>query len=178
MVSQSQELVIQGDFNRKIVIKERERKRVQEMLKAMNPSEKTIVFCANQAHAALVRDLINQESESAAVDYCVRVTANDGAIGETYLKQFQDNEKSIPTILTTSQKLSTGVDARNVRNIVLMRPVNNMIEFKQIIGRGTRVYEGKHYFTVRYRDPLRISIYYGYYHQEDLRRTIKMKDLN
>jgi type I restriction enzyme R subunit len=53
-----------------------------------------------------------------------------------------------PTILTTSQKLSTGVDARNVRNIVLMRPVNNMIEFKQIIGRGTRVYEGKHYFTV------------------------------
>jgi len=82
------------------------------------------------------------------VDYCVRVTANDGAIGETYLKQFQDNEKSIPTILTTSQKLSTGVDARNVRNIVLMRPVNNMIEFKQIIGRGTRVYEGKHYFTV------------------------------
>ena len=137
-----------GDFNRKIEIKERERKLVQEMLKAINPSEKTIVFCANQAHAALVRDLINQESENAAVDYCVRVTANDGAIGETYLKQFQDNEKSIPTILTTSQKLSTGVDARNVRNIALMRPVNNMIEFKQIIGRGTRVYEGKHYFTV------------------------------
>jgi len=145
---ESGKLYTEGDFNRKIVIKERERKRVQEMLKAMNPSEKTIVFCANQAHAALVRDLINQESENAAVDYCVRVTANDGAIGETYLKQFQDNEKSIPTILTTSQKLSTGVDARNVRNIALMRPVNNMIEFKQIIGRGTRVYEGKHYFTV------------------------------
>ena len=96
----------------------------------------------------IVRPLINQEAKNTAVDYCVRVTANDGAIGETYLKQFQDNEKSIPTILTTSQKLSTGVDARNVRNIVLMRPVNNMIEFKQIIGRGTRVYEGKHYFTV------------------------------
>jgi len=145
---ESGKLYTESDFNRKIVIKERERKRVQEMLKAMNPAEKTIVFCANQAHAAMVRDLINQESENAAVDYCVRVTANDGAIGETYLKQFQDNEKSIPTILTTSQKLSTGVDARNVRNIVLMRPVNNMIEFKQIIGRGTRVYEGKHYFTV------------------------------
>ena len=145
---ESGKLYTEGDFNRKIVIKERERKRVQEMLKAMNPTEKTIVFCANQNHAALVRDLINQESENTAVDYCVRVTANDGAIGETYLKQFQDNEKSIPTILTTSQKLSTGVDARNVRNIVLMRPVNNMIEFKQIIGRGTRVYEGKHYFTV------------------------------
>ncbi|MDC0055134.1 DEAD/DEAH box helicase family protein [Pseudomonadota bacterium] len=145
---ESGKLYTEGDFNRKIVIKEREQKRVQEMLKAMNPSEKTIVFCANQAHAALVRDLINQESENTAVDYCVRVTANDGAIGETYLKQFQDNEKSTPTILTTSQKLSTGVDARNVRNIVLMRPVNNMIEFKQIIGRGTRIYEGKHYFTV------------------------------
>ena len=145
---ESGKLYVEADFNRKIVIKEREQKRVQEMLKAMNPSEKTIVFCANQAHAAMVRDLINQESDNIAVDYCVRVTANDGAIGETYLKQFQDNEKSIPTILTTSQKLSTGVDARNVRNIVLMRPVNNMIEFKQIIGRGTRVYEGKHYFTV------------------------------
>lgn len=145
---ESGKLYTEGDFNRKIVIKERERKRVQEMLKAMNPSEKTIVFCANQAHAALVRDFINQESDNTSIDYCVRVTANDGAIGETYLKQFQDNEKSIPTILTTSQKLSTGVDARNVRNIVLMRPVNNMIEFKQIIGRGTRVYEGKHYFTV------------------------------
>ena len=145
---ESGKLYVEADFNRKIVIKEREQKRVQEMLKAVNPSEKTIVFCANQAHAAMVRDLINQESDNTAVDYCVRVTANDGAIGETYLKQFQDNEKSIPTILTTSQKLSTGVDARNVRNIVLMRPVNNMIEFKQIIGRGTRVYEGKHYFTV------------------------------
>src|SRR5690606_17676873 len=67
---------------------------------------------------------------------------------ERFLKQFQDNEKTIPTILTTSQKLSTGVDARNVRNIVLMRPVNSMIEFKQIIGRGTRLYDGKDYFTV------------------------------
>ncbi len=76
------------------------------------------------------------------------MTANDGALGEVYLRDFQDNEKSIPTILTTSQKLSTGVDARNVRNIVLMRPVNSMIEFKQIIGRGTRLYDGKDYFTI------------------------------
>ena len=80
--------------------------------------------------------------------YCVRVTADDGAIGEQFLRDFQDNEKTIPTILTTSQKLSTGVDARNVRNIVLMRPVNSMIEFKQIIGRGTRLYDGKDYFTI------------------------------
>src|SRR5579871_6780016 len=81
-------------------------------------------------------------------NYCQRVTANDGDLGEQYLRDFQDNEKSIPTILTTSQKLSTGVDARNIRNIVLMRPINSMIEFKQIIGRGTRLYDGKDYFTI------------------------------
>lgn len=138
----------EGDFHRKIVIEDRERFRVKEMLAAINQNEKTIVFCANQAHAALIRDLINQEAESASVDYCVRVTANDGANGEIYLRQFQDNDKSIPTILTTSQKLTTGVDARNVRNVVLLRPINSMIEFKQIIGRGTRLFEGKHYFTI------------------------------
>jgi len=136
------------DFNKKIIIEERERRRVQDMLAAINPKEKTIVFCASQAHAGMVRDLINKESDSNRVDYCVRVTANDGALGDTYLKQFQDNDKTIPTILTTSQKLSTGVDARNVRNIVLLRPVNSMIEFKQIIVRGTRLFEGKHFFTI------------------------------
>ena len=136
------------DWNVTIEIEERERRLVQEMLARINPNEKTIVFCANQAHAALIRDLINQESSSSSVDYCVRVTANDGAMGETHLRNFQDNEKEIPTILTTSQKLSTGVDARNIRNIVLMRIVNSMIEFKQIIGRGTRLWEGKDYFTV------------------------------
>ena len=78
----------------------------------------------------------------------MRVTADDGERGEQALRDFQDNEKTIPTILTTSQKLSTGVDARNIRNIVLLRPVNSMIEFKQIIGRGTRLYDGKDYFTI------------------------------
>ena len=138
----------ESDFNKKIVIEARERKRVQDLLAAINQKEKTIVFCANQAHAALIRDIINQEADSTSIDYCVRVTANDGKIGDTYLNQFKDNEKLLPTILTTSQKLTTGVDARNVRNIVLLRPVNNMIEFKQIIGRGTRLFEGKHYFTI------------------------------
>ena len=110
--------------------------------------EKTLVFCATQDHAAAVRDLVNQMKTSKDPDYCVRVTANDGARGDQFLREFQDNEKSIPTILTTSQKLSTGVDACNVRNIVLMRPVGSMIEFKQIIGRGTRLYDGKDYFTI------------------------------
>lgn len=138
----------ESDFNKIIFIEEREKKRVLDMLESINPNEKTIVFCANQAHAAKIRDLINQHSSSKAVDYCVRVTANDGAIGDMHLRHFQDNDKTLPTILTTSQKLSTGVDALNVRNIVLMRPVTSMIEFKQIIGRGTRLYEGKHYFTI------------------------------
>ncbi|MBI5006193.1 MAG: DEAD/DEAH box helicase family protein [Nitrosomonadales bacterium] len=137
------------DFNRSIEIVEREKYRVKLFMESINQREKTLVFCANQAHALLVRDLINQvKTVSTDPLYCVRVTANDGALGEQYLRDFQDNEKSIPTILTTSQKLSTGVDARNVRNIVLMRPINSMIEFKQIIGRGTRLYDGKDYFTI------------------------------
>ncbi len=139
---------LEKDFNRKIVIPERERYRVKLFMSLIDQREKTLVFCANQEHAALVRDIINQEKTSTDPLYCVRVTSNDGAQGDQYLKDFQDNEKTIPTILTTSQKLSTGVDARNIRNIVLLRPVNSIIEFKQIIGRGTRLYEGKDFFTV------------------------------
>lgn len=136
------------DFNKIIEIKAREAKRVQVYMDEVNQNEKTIIFCATQIHAAAVRDLVNQYKTSKDPDYCVRVTANDGEIGETFLLQFQDNEKTIPTVLTTSQKLSTGVDARNIRNIVLMRPVNSMIEFKQIVGRGTRLFDGKEYFTI------------------------------
>lgn len=136
------------DFNRIIEIKEREAKRVRIVLDEINQNEKTIIFCATQDHALAVRDLVNQMKDSNEPNYCVRVTANDGARGEQYLREFQDNEKTIPTILTTSQKLSTGIDARNIRNIVLMRPINSMIEFKQIIGRGTRLFDGKEYFTI------------------------------
>jgi type I restriction enzyme, R subunit len=138
----------EADFNRIIEIKEREKKRVEIFMSQIDQREKTLVFCANQAHALAVRDLVNQVKTSTDPNYCHRVTANDGALGEQHLRDFQDNEKTIPTILTTSQKLSTGVDARNIRNIVLMRPINSMIEFKQIIGRGTRLYDGKDYFTI------------------------------
>jgi type I restriction enzyme R subunit len=136
------------DYGRKIIIDQVERFRVKKFLNEINQNHKTLVFCATQAHAAAIRDLINQESESKNTEYCQRVTADDGKMGEQALKYFQDNEKSIPTILTTSQKLSTGVDAPEIRNIVLLRPVNSMIEFKQIIGRGTRLFDGKDYFTV------------------------------
>jgi type I restriction enzyme R subunit len=138
----------ESEFNRAIIIREREAHRVKLFMELIDQKQKTLVFCATQDHALMVRDLINQVKTSSDPDYCHRVTANDGALGEQYLKTFQDNEKTIPTILTTSQKLSTGVDARNIRNIVLMRPVNSMIEFKQIIGRGTRLYDGKDYFTI------------------------------
>lgn len=151
----------ESDFNRIIEIKAREEKRVKLFMSLIDQREKTLVFCATQDHAAAIRDLINQYKSSKDPNYCVRVTANDGELGEQYLRDFQDNERSIPTILTTSQKLSTGVDARNIRNIVLLRPVNSIVEFKQIVGRGTRLFEGKNFFTIydfvnaseRFKDP-------------------------
>ena len=138
------------DFNRLggIQIKEREAERVRTFLSEMNPMHKTIVFCTTQAHALLVRNIINELKSVQSPNYCHRVTANDGGIGETHLANFQDNENEFPVILTTSRKLSTGVDAQQVRNIVLMRKIKSRIEFKQIIGRGTRLAAGKNYFTI------------------------------
>lgn len=136
------------DYGRKIIIQQVEAYRVKKFLEIINQSQKSLVFCATQKHAALIRDLINQYSKSTSTNYCHRVTADDGKIGEQHLRDFQDNEKSIPTILTTSQKLSTGVDAPELRNIVLLRPVDSMVEFKQIVGRGTRLFDGKDYFTL------------------------------
>ncbi len=141
-------LYTEPDFNKIIEMKQREARRVKIFMEEIDQKEKTLVFCATQDHALAVRDLVNQMKTSTDPNYCQRVTANDRELGEQYLREFQDNEKTIPTILTTSQKLSTGVDARNIRNIVLMRPINSMIEFKQIIGRGTRLYDGKDYFTI------------------------------
>ncbi len=134
-----------SEFNVPIEIQERKKIRVEIFMREIDQSQKMLVFCATQAHALLVRDLINQAKSSSDPNYCVRVTANDGNEGERFLRIFQDNEKTIPTILTTSQKLSTGVD---VRNIVLLRHINSMIKFKQIVGRGTRLFDGKDYFTV------------------------------
>ncbi|MBQ2215972.1 MAG: DEAD/DEAH box helicase family protein, partial [Prevotella sp.] len=135
-------------YNGRIQIKERDEHRVEELLNKIDPDEKTIIFCATQKHAMIVRDMVNKHKRRPASNYCERVTADDGEVGEATLRAFQNNEKLLPTILTTSYKLSTGVDARNVRNIVLMRPVNNIVEFKQIIGRGTRLFDKKYYFTI------------------------------
>lgn len=138
----------QEEQHRTIVLPDVDKHRVQVLMESINQNEKTIVFCENQNHALAVRNYINQIADSKSVDYCHRVTADEGKIGERHLNEFQDNQRSVPTILTTSQKLSTGVDAPEVRHVVLMRVVRSMVEFKQIIGRGTRLYDGKDYFTV------------------------------
>lgn len=141
-----------SDFNHGIYLPEREERMAEIMLDHINPEHKTIVFCADEKHAAMIRDAVNKYKDTSGLgahaDYCVRITASEAEIGEQYLREFRDNDKQIPTIVTTSRKLSTGVDSRNVRYIVLMRKVGSMVEFKQIIGRGTRIYDGKDYFTI------------------------------
>ena len=137
----------------RILIEERDRHFVLELFDGgrMPLDQKAIVFCATQEHAARIANLIREEAKRrgvGAAHYCERVTAADGAIGEQYLREFRNSENVVPTILTTSQKLSTGVDACNVRAIVLFKEVKGMVEFKQIIGRGTRRYDGKPYFTI------------------------------
>ena len=136
------------EFNRRIVIRSREVARTRIFMEQMNSMEKTLVFCQSQEHALEIRDIINRLKTIPDPNYCHRVTADDGDIGDRWLLAFQDNEKAVPVILTTSEKLSTGVDALNIRNIVLLRQITSMIEFKQIIGRGTRLFDGKDYFTV------------------------------
>ena len=136
------------DFDNKIVVDERTELVAKAILENINPLEKTIIFCTNQNHALTMRDMINKHKTVADPYYCVRVTSDEGKAGRDLLERFQDNDRDIPTILTSSQMLTTGVDARNVRNIVLDRSIGSMVEFKQIIGRGTRVFDGKDYFTI------------------------------
>ncbi len=143
-----QELYEIKDFERKITLPKRTDLISKTILKHIGKMDKTIVFCANQLHALDVRDGINKYKSVSDPDYCVRVTSDEGVIGRQFLERFQDNTKDTPVILTSSQMLTTGVDARNVKNIVLTAPIGSMVEFKQIIGRGTRLYEGKDFFTI------------------------------
>lgn len=143
-----QDLYKVEDYDRKIIIDERTELVAKVILQNINPLEKTIVFCENQNHALTMRDMINKHKKVKDPLYCVRVTSDEGKIGRELLEKFQDNDKDIPTIITSSQMLTTGVDARNVRNVVLDRSIGSMVEFKQIVGRGTRVFEGKDHFTI------------------------------
>lgn len=136
------------DFERKLTLPQRTDLIARSILQHISSMQKTIVFCANQDHALDLRDAINKHKAVNDPHYCVRITSDEGKIGRNFLEQFQDNDKDVPVILTSSKMLTTGVDARNVRNIVLTVPVGSMVEFKQIIGRGTRVFEGKDFFTI------------------------------
>ena len=143
-----QDLYQVEDYDRKIIVDQRTELVANAILQNINPLAKTIVFCENQNHALTMRDMINKYKTVKDPHYCVRVTSDEGKAGRELLEKFQDNDKDIPTIVTSSQMLTTGVDARNVRNVVLDRTIGSMVEFKQIVGRGTRVFEGKDYFTI------------------------------
>ncbi|WP_417659146.1 EcoAI/FtnUII family type I restriction enzme subunit R [Pseudidiomarina sp.] len=136
------------DYDRKITVDDRTDLVAKAIVDHIKPLDKTIVFCEDQNHALTMRDMINKYKKIKDPHYCVRVTSDEGKVGRELLEKFQDNDKDIPTILTSSQMLTTGVDARNVRNVVLDRTVGSMVEFKQIVGRGTRVFDGKDYFTI------------------------------
>lgn len=144
------------DFERKIVLRARTRAiagYIARYLKRIGPYSKTLVFCVDQEHAQAMRDELVEACPDQVRkdrDYVCRVTSDEAGVGKTHLSKFQDINGSIPTILTTSEMLTTGVDAPTVRVIVLVRVVGSISTFKQIIGRGTRLCEakGKFFFDI------------------------------
>ncbi len=124
-----------------------------EFLKKTDRFAKTIVFCVDQEHADEMRRTLNNLNADLVrqhPDYVCRVTSDEGGVGRGHLSNFQDVERRTPVILTTSQMLTTGVDAPTVQNVVLVRVIHSMTDFKQIIGRGTRVRDdyGKLFFSI------------------------------
>ena len=145
-----------GDFDRIVALKARTEaiaKSVTDFLRNTDPFDKTIVFCVDQEHADQMRQAINNLSPDLArdyPDYAVRIVADEGDVGRGYLSRFQELETRTPTVVTTSKLLTTGVDIQTCKNIVIARVINSMTEFKQIIGRGTRVRAdyGKLWFSI------------------------------
>ncbi|OHE07934.1 MAG: DEAD/DEAH box helicase, partial [Sulfurimonas sp. RIFOXYC2_FULL_36_7] len=142
------QIVALEQFEKQVVIPKRTELIAKTILENMNAMDKTIVFCVNQKHAMDMKVAIDKFKTVKDNNYCVRVTSDEGDIGREFLEMFQNNDRDIPAILTSSKMLTTGVDAKNVRNVVLTAPIKSMTEFKQIIGRGTRVFEGKDFFTI------------------------------
>ncbi len=142
------------DFDRTLILTQRTElvaRRVWEYLKATDPMAKTIVFCDDQPHAERMRQaLVNLIPEAAANRrYVMRITGDDKD-GKAQLAYFIDNDEPYPVIATTSRLLATGVDAKTCKLIVLDQTINSMTQFKQILGRGTRIREdyNKLYFTI------------------------------
>ena len=152
------EMYITSDFERRIALRARTEavaRHLTEFLKKTDRLAKTIVFCVDQEHASEMRAALNNLNADLVKqhpNYVCRVTADEGDIGKGFMQKFQDVETDCNShiILTTSQLLTTGLDAPTCRNIVLLRLVNSMVEFKQIIGRGTRVRDdyGKLWFNI------------------------------
>lgn len=159
------------DFDKILVHKKRTKAIAQHLsnyLRHSNPLDKTIIFCVNQPHADRMRSELHELNKDLVAvygdDYICRITSDEGTTGKGLLAQFQDIESRTPVIVTTSEMLTTGVDAPTVKNVVIMRSVGNMTTFKQIIGRGTRleISKKKLFFTVldytgwasaQFRDP-------------------------
>lgn len=144
------------DFEKMVALRARTEtiaRHLTDFLKKSDRFAKTIVFCVDQEHASEMRQALNNLNSDLAAqypDYVCRVTSDEGEIGQGHLGRFQDVDTKVPTILTTSQLLTTGVDAPTCKNVVLARLVGTMSEFKQIIGRGTRVRDdyGKLWFNI------------------------------
>jgi type I restriction enzyme, R subunit len=141
-------IVTLEQFEKEVIIPKRTELIAKTILNQINPMDKTIIFCVNQKHAMDMKIAIDKYKTIKDNNYCVRVTSDEGDLGRKFLEDFQNNDLDIPSILTSSKMLTTGVDAKNVRNVVLTAPIKSMTEFKQIIGRGTRVFEGKDFFTI------------------------------
>jgi len=145
-----------NDFERVVSLKARTEAVARHLTEFLNKTgrfDKTIVFCVDQEHADEMRRALNNLNSDLArqhSDYVCRVTSDEGGIGRGHLSNFQDVERRTPVILTTSQMLTTGIDAPTVQNVVLVRVINSMTDFKQIIGRGTRVRDdyGKFFFSI------------------------------
>lgn len=167
------------DFDKNLVLEKRTKlvaKTVSDYLKKHDcRMDKTIFFCVDQEHADRMRQaLVNENADMCAIDsrYVMRITANDEA-GVKQLDNFRNVEKEYPVLVTTSKLLSTGVDVQTVKFIVLDSNIRSMTEFKQIIGRGTRVREdlGKMYFTIfDFRDVTRL------FHDPDFDGPIEQQD--
>ena len=144
------------DFERLVALKARTEaiaRNLTDFLKNTDRLAKTIVFCVDQEHAEVMRKALNNlnaDIERDYTDYVARVVSDEGAVGSGHLDRFMDVERLTPTIVTTSQMLTTGVDVPTCKNIVIARVINSMTDFKQIIGRGTRVRDdyGKLYFNI------------------------------
>ncbi|MEX2175876.1 MAG: DEAD/DEAH box helicase family protein [Pirellulaceae bacterium] len=144
------------DFERAVALRARTEaiaKHLTEFLKKSDRFAKTIVFCVDQEHASEMRTALtnlNADLTAQYPDYVCRVTADEGDVGKGHWSRFRDVESHTPAILTTSQLLTTGVNAPTCKNIVLARVIGSMTEFKQIIGRGTRVRDeyGKLWFNI------------------------------